>query len=287
MADFYRPRAYYGSRKNGSQAVNLDLDDLREILFSAYTFFERGGYLVDAFGFHCVDSGYEPGYVGGDIDVFVRLTLFRKDLWPLKDAYQNYTEDDCFTMIEFLYDHVSKPNRKDYHDWDHCGYHYSDFNKQEGREEFRARFALPLERYGTGWEMTEAGEIMSLPPQGMAKLLDSPLPTKDKRVTEQVADATARFRRHGTTGADRLAAVRDLAGVLEWLRPQIKETLMKEDEQELFKIANNFGVRHMNQNQKLEYDKAVWLSWMFYHYLNSINAFLHMIERQGRAPTSI
>ena len=282
MSDFYRPRAYYGTRKNGSQAVKLDLDDLREILFSAYTFFETAGYLVDAFGYDCVDSGYEPGYVGGDIGVFVRLTLFRKDLWPLTETYTDYSEDDCFTMIEFLYDHVSKPHEKTYHDWNNCGYHYSKFNKQDGREEFRARFALALERYGSGWELSEEGEVMSLPPQGMAKLLDSPLPTKDKRVIEQVADATTRFRRHGTSGADRLAAVRDLAGVLEWLRPQIKETLMKEDEQELFKIANNFGVRHMNQNQKLEYDKAVWLSWMFYHYLNSINAFLHMIERQGR-----
>jgi hypothetical protein len=51
-----------------------------------------------------------------------------------------------------------------------------------------------------------------------------------------------------------------LADVLEWLRPQIKMALLKEDEQDLFNIANNFGIRHMNQNQKLHYDKAVWLS---------------------------
>jgi hypothetical protein len=285
MADFYRPRAYYGTRKNGSQAVSLDLDDLREILFNAYTFFEAGGYLVDAFGYHCVDSGYEPGYVGGNIDVFVRLTLFRKDLWPLKERYQYYTEDDCFTMIEFLYDHVSKPHTKNYHDWDHCGYHYSDFNKQDGREEFRARFALPLERYGSGWELTEAGEIMSLPPSGMTTLLAAKPPTEDQTVQTKVADATSRFRRHGSTYKEREIAVRDLADVLEWLRPQIKTALLREDEQDLFNIANNFGIRHLNQNQKLRYDKAVWLSWMFYHYLNTINAALHIIKRQsGKLP---
>ena len=50
----------------------------------------------------------------------------------------------------------------------------------------------------------------------------------------------------------------------------------------LFNIANNFGIRHLNQKQKLQYDKAVWLSWIFYHYLNTIAAFLHIIDRQQR-----
>ncbi|WCP72195.1 hypothetical protein [Sphingomonas hankookensis] len=282
MTDVYRPRAYYGTRKNGSQAVSLDLDDLREIVFNAYAFFEGGGYLVDAFGYHCVDRGYEPGYVGSDIDVFVRLTLFRKDLWPIKDTYSFYSEDDCFTILEFLYDHVSKPADKHYHDWDHCGWHYSNFNKQLGREEFRAKLTVPLERYGTGWELTEAGEIVSLPPSGMKTLVNAPLPTNDKTTQDKVADALMKYRRHGASISDRRDAVRDLADVLEWLRPSIKEALLKEDEQELFKIANNFGIRHMNQNQKLQYDQAVWLSWMFYHYLNTIYAFLHIIKRQSR-----
>jgi len=282
MTNFYPPRAYYSSRKNGPDATKLDLDDLREILFSAYTFFEKAGYLVDAFGFTCVDNGYEPGYVGGDIGVFVRLTLLRKDLWPLVEKYELYSEDDCFTMIEFLYDHVSKPHAKEFHSWDNCGYHYSKFNKQDGREEFLARFKLPLERYGNGWELTEEGEIMSLPPQGMATLLAATPPTDDKTTTGRVAEATLKFRRHGSSMSDRRDAVRALADVLEWLRPQIKETLLKDDEKELFNIANNFGIRHMNQNQKLQYDEVVWLSWMFYHYLNTINAFHHILKRQGK-----
>lgn len=282
MAELYRPRAYYGTRKNGEHAASLDLDDLREILFSLYSFFETGGYLVDAFGYTCVDTGYEPGYVGSDIDVYVRLTLFRKDLWPLKDSYSYYSEDDCFTMIEFLYDHVSKPGEKNYHDWDHCGYHFGKFNKQEGRQEFRARLALPLERYGDGWELTDAGEIMSLPPSGMKTLISAELPTKDETVITRVAEATARFRRHGTTLTEREVAVRDLANILEWLRPQIKEVLLKEDEGDLFNIANNFGIRHLNDKQKLNYDKAVWLSWIFYHYLNTIYATLHLIKRQEK-----
>ena len=115
----------------------------------------------------------------------------------------------------------------------------------------------------------------------MATLLSAPLPTEDKAASVRVANATMKFRRHGASLTDREDAVRDLVSVLEWLRPQLKVALLKEDEQDLFNIANNFGIRHMNQRQKIGYDKAIWLSWMFYHYFNTINALLHIRKRQS------
>ncbi|WP_242139986.1 hypothetical protein [Sphingomonas sp. TREG-RG-20F-R18-01] len=281
MTDIPRPRAYYSARKNGPQEARFDLDDMREILFSAYAYLEGAGYFVDAFGYDCVDEGYVPGFVGGNIDVFVRMTLLKKDLWPLREKYQSYSEDDCFTMIEFLYDHVSKPGSKNFHDWNNCGYHYSEFDRDLGRKEFRSRFLVPLERYGEGWELTEAGEVMSLPPSGMTTLLTARPPTNDKTVLDRMMDATSRFRRHGSTIKEREVAVRDLADVLEWIKPHINMALMNKDSSDLYNIANQFGIRHLNQNQKLEYDKAVWLSWIFYHYLNTINACLHIMKRQG------
>lgn len=280
MNDIIKPRVYYAARKYGPSATGLSLDDLRELLFSAYQHYEHIGYFVEAFGFTCVDSGFEPGYIGGSEDAYIRLVLERGKLWPMKDHYSNYDEDDVFTLIEFLYDHISKPNEKTYHSWDNCGYHYSNFDRDEGRKEFRERMNLPLRRYGQGWELTDSGELLSLPPQGMATLISAPIPTKDSTTQAKVAEATMKFRRHGSSLNDRQDAVRDLADVLEWLRPQLKITLMKDDEQELFNIANNFGIRHMNAKQKLNYDKAVWLSWMFYHYLNTINAFHHILKRQ-------
>ena len=128
--------------------------------------------------------------------------------------------------------------------------------------------------------MTDEGEVLSKPPQGLRTLIAAQLPTNDRTTVQRVADATTKFRRHGSTRSDRRDAVRNLVDVLEWLRPQIKDAFLREDEQELFNIANNFGIRHMNQKQKLGYDENVWLSWMFYHYLNSINAFLHILKRQ-------
>jgi hypothetical protein len=280
MNDIIKPRSYYAARKYGPSATGLSLDDLRELLFSGYQHYQNSGYFVEAFGFTCVDSGFEPGYIGGGEDAYIRLVLERGKLWPMHEHYQEYSEDDVFTLIEFLYDHISKPNGKTYHSWDNCGYHYSDFDRNEGRKEFQERMNLPLRRYGQGWELTDSGELFSLPPQGMKTLINAAVPTKDQTTQQKVSDATTKFRRHGSSLSERKDAVRDLVDVLEYLRPKIKLTLMKDDEQDLFKIANNFGIRHMNQNQKMNYDKAVWLSWMFYYYLNTINAFLHILKRQ-------
>lgn len=79
--------------------------------------------------------------------------------------------------------------------------------------------------------------------------------------------------------SDRRDAVRDLADVLESLRSEAKTVLTKRDEADLFNLANNFGIRHFNAQQKMEYDQDIWLSWMFYYYLATIHAVTRLIER--------
>ena len=283
MNDAIKPRTYYAARKNGSTSAGLSLDDLREVVYAAFEFYDNSGYFVEAFGFTCVDAGFEPGYAGTNIDAYLRTTLQCGKLWPLSETYTTLDEDVTFSLIEFLYDHISKPLQRDFHSWDNCGYHYSDFDRIQGREEFRHRVNLALRRYGQGWELSQGGEILSLPPEGMATLLTAKAPTTDLTTAQKLEAATKKYRQRGSTVEERADAVRDLADVLEWLRPEIKDTLLKEDERELFNIANNFGIRHMNQNQKMKYDRNVWLSWMFYHYLNTIHAFLHLLRRQRKS----
>jgi hypothetical protein len=66
--------------------------------------------------------------------------------------------------------------------------------------------------------------------------------------------------------------------VLEYLQKDVK-LYLKGDEPDLFNIANNFGIRHHNQNQKTNYDQALWLSWMFYVYLATIHLVARKIEQ--------
>jgi hypothetical protein len=104
----------------------------------------------------------------------------------------------------------------------------------------------------------------------------------DQNVLSRVTASTLQYRRHGSTLDDRRQAVRDLADVLEYLRPQVKTLLTSADEKDLFNIANNFGVRHHNDKQRTAYDAGIWLSWMFYFYLSTIHVVLRKIEHEGR-----
>ena len=112
------------------------------------------------------------------------------------------------------------------------------------------------------------------------KNFEADIPTNDTNVQTRIDAAIIKFRRHGSSLDDRRQAVRDLADVLEYLRPNLKTLLSKKDEADLFNIANNFGIRHHNEKQKTNYDTAIWLSWMFYFYLSTIHVVLRKIERE-------
>ena len=133
--------------------------------------------------------------------------------------------------------------------------------------------------------MTTAGEIIVLAPEEFRTLLDAPVPaTADADlVTARVDEAKRIFQSRASTKADRRQAVRELADVLEVLRPEIKEEMLSQDERELFHIANGFAIRHNNREQRRDYDDAIWLSWAFYVYLATIHAVLRLRERQGAA----
>ena len=273
-------RKYFSARNpTGPDGGRIKLDTLTSLFKDAYDHFSASGYFAEAFGQNCVDGDIE-GTVGPNVEAYVRLRTMKREIWPVAPMLGSYSEADLFDMIEFLFDHVSKPQQKTWHDWNGCGNHYSDFSSELGQEEYRARLNPILERYGPGYELNARGEIMQLSPSGLKHLLDAQLPTRDATVTEKVRNAIDQFRRYGSSIGERQQAVRDLADVLEWIRPQIKTALLRKDEQELFELANNFGIRHLNRKQKLDYDKAVWLSWMFYHYLATLNACLHLLKRQ-------
>ena len=72
---------------------------------------------------------------------------------------------------------------------------------------------------------------------------------------------------------------------MEFLRPQIKKVLSSKDENDLFIIANSFGIRHHNDKQKTDYDRSIWYNWMFYYYLATIHAILKLIKNCRDIPS--
>jgi hypothetical protein len=281
MTSYVRKKPYYSVRTgNNPLTGGFDLDAVRDLFKTLFVHFEDGGYFQEDLGYYCVDAGDVPGTLGHDLDGALLLELRKRNLTPIRTRIGEYSEEDLFDMIEFLHDHCSKPKEGTYHNYNGCGWHYHTFERESGRQEYRDRVNKVLALYEKGYELSAEGEILALADDGLGTLLEATLPNVDPdNVTACVAAAQAKFRRYRSSMDDRRDAIRDLADVLEYLRPQLKTVLDRKDEAALFDIANNFGIRHHNQNQQTDYDKPIWYSWIFYFYLATIHAATRLIDR--------
>lgn len=256
---------------------------LKKLFLSAYEHLARDGYFQEHFGYSCVD-GDVPGKLGEKIQDVLLFKLRKDDVWPIFNHIDAYKEDDLFDMIEFLYDHVSAPNPAGAfpHTFCDCGWHYKTFDKVPGQNLYVMKINEILGQYQSGFEISGDGEIMSLAPSGMEQLLSTSLETVDnENVLQRVEHAKNKFRSYHSTSDERSESVRELADVLEFLRSEAKKVLDSKDENELFQIVNNFGIRHHNGKQKTNYDKAIWHDWMFYYFLATIHACLSMIAKKN------
>lgn len=275
-------RQFYSFRKGTNPNLKgLPLRDTLGLFVRLYNQLHEDGYFHEAFGFICVDAGDVPGKVR-DPELEMLLTIRKTGLWPIHEKAPFYSEDDFFDVLEFLHLYVSKPIDGTMHSYNQCGMHWETFNKVLGQSEFRLRVNAVLAHYEHPYELSANGEVLHKPEAGFEPIFDADLPSKDQNVLSRVTAATLRYRRHGSTLDDRRQAVRDLADVLEYLRPQVKTLLTSADEKDLFNIANNFGVRHHNDKQRTAYDAGIWFSWMFYFFLSTIHVVLRKIEHEGR-----
>lgn len=270
---FYSVRS--GKNKN---TKGFGLPELKELFYRIYTNLKEEEYFDEYFGSYCIDEGEIKGKVS-DVPLEILLKIRKQNLWPI-DTIQvdQYSEDDLFDMIEFLYQNISKPIDGNYHSYGDCGMHWTTFNKDEGEHVFLEKINDVLALYKKPFELSKQGEILHKPEQGFESIFEADIPSNDENIKSRINSATIRYRRHGSTIDDRRQAVRDLADVLEYLRPKVKSLITKQDEKDLYNIANNFGIRHHNDKQKTNYDTGLWLSWMFYYYLATIHVLLRKIS---------
>ena len=272
-------RKFYSMRTGKNPNLKgLGLEEIKGFFIKLYSQMHSDGYFDESFGYFCVDAGDIPGSVV-DIEYDLIVKLRKRDLWPIDKRALDYKEDDLFDMIEFLYDNVSKPVDGTYHSWSNCGMHWDTFNKSDGQDYFRIKINELLDLYEHPFVISKSGEILHKPEKGFERIFEADIPSDDENIYSRVDSAIRKFRRHGSSLDDRRHAVRDLADVLEYLRPKLKSLLYSKDESDLFNIANNFGIRHHNDKQKTNYDTAIWLSWMFYFYLSTVHVILRKTEK--------
>lgn len=277
-------RPYYSTRKG----ERITLDQLKALILALYGMYRDRSYFQEALGYTCVDAGDVPGTMGTEPGAYVAWQL-HKNLWPIEERITDYSEEDLFDVIELLYDHVSVPIETDdaYHSWNQCGWHYREFDREVGQIEFRTDINLKLKLYGDGFELTAAGEVQQTGWTGTTRLLQATVPFFDPdNVDGRVESAVALFLARSSTVEDRREAVRRLADVLEYLRPQLGKVITSKDEADLFNIANNFAIRHHNDKQKTDYDLRLWLSWMFYYYLATIHLVIRRLQTVKANPAS-
>lgn len=279
-----RSRPYYSVRTGKNPySTTFDLTILRRLFRDTYSSFDERGYFQEAFGYFCADNGDVAGSLGNDIEAQTLRRLRAENLWPIGDKCLEYSEDALFDVIEFLFDYISKPVEGHYHSYSDCSWHYHKFDAEAGRDEFRAELNLILADYKDGFELSNEGEVLLKASPSLEPLLTANLVSDSPHDIEaRVQAATLKFRRQRASWDERHDAIRDLVDVLEYLRPQLKEVLTKQDEGDLFNIANNFGLLHHNKGQKTNYDKPIWYSWMFHYYLATIHAVVRLIEKNKK-----
>lgn len=260
-------------------ATKLELPILLRLFRDLFLYFWNRQYFQEAFGYYCVDAGEVQGRLGSDIEAQLFLIFRKSNLWPIESKCLSYSEDDLFDIIEFIYDSISKPVDGWFHEYGACGWHYTKFDRNAGREEFCLKVNELLRDYKEGFELSQNGEILASIERGFDDLVKEKLEEFDsKNIDIRIEKAILKFRLHRSSQDEKRDAIRDLVDVLEFLRPQVKRVLNSKDENDLFNIANSFGIRHHNEKQKTDYDKSVWYNWMFYYYLATIHAILKLIK---------
>ena len=275
-------RKYYSERKGVLSKSKLGLSDTVKGFLHIYSTLQSASYFQEAMGYNCVDDGRKNGTWGENPDLYVLVKLKRSDMWPIKENHEHYDEPTLFTIIEFLYDHVSKPTEGYEHEWNNCGWHYSKFDKDAGQTRYRDDVNDFLSMYEDGYDLNIDGEIHRIPPSGMVQLVSTPIVTSDPtNIDERIQYAIDKFHHHSSGISEKKDAVRTLGDVLEYLQKQ-GIRFSKKDEGALFRIINEFDMRHHRKSQQGDYDKEVFYEWMFYTFLASIKLLVDYAMKTGQ-----
>ncbi|WP_202710423.1 hypothetical protein [Sporosalibacterium faouarense] len=267
-------KKYYGERIGVIKTDKCDFEMLKKLFLNLYIKLDNELYFHEGMGYYCTDEGNVIGTIGKDIAAEIYLKTGLEEVWPIKGYIYDYDEVEFFTIIEFLYEYVSAPIDKYYHEWNNCGWHATSFDKEKGQKKFREEVNKLLDRYEEDYCLSDSGEIYTESPNGLSSLIEKKIDTGDiKNVDDRVKYAISKFLRYDSNINEKKDAVRTLADILEYYKKQ-GIRFENKDDSDLFNIINGFDIRHHNKLQQSNYDKELWYEWMFYTFLASINVLI-------------
>jgi hypothetical protein len=270
-------RRYYSSR---NRQAPLTLAELHWKLQNLYLLFRDQDY------FKCkarITKSDLPEEIKHAAAVALTFQPFPVTDWREDDV----TEDHIFDVLEFLFDHVSKPGEIVDMTTD-TGWNYSDYgtyDDEAGQKEFREQANAFLCDYGPGFELSKEGTVLALGTQGLQHILDAEIvPYDEANVDSKVRRAILKWRNRRLSVAEKKEAIREIADVFEWLKKTrgLEHVLDKKDDAAIFELANKFAIRHHNPQQETNYDRNIWYAWMFHFYLATYHAAIRLLIKSER-----
>jgi hypothetical protein len=269
-------REYYAQRTG--RVGSLSFEQIKSLYGETITYLKNENYLMEATG-HYLGDEINYGLWGHDIPAFILKHLRLENIWPFEKFLPRYDESTLFSVIEFIYDYVSKAI---------LGIGKPKFRKRPAQEDYRKRVNEILELRTVlmtsidgvtrkiTYELSIDGEIREKVQEGFEKLLEEMPETSDpENIDEKIQYAKSRFLRYGATIEEKKDAIRTLGDVLEFLKKSdIK--MPKPDDRDLFKILNKFSIRHHSTEQKGNYTHDVWYEFKFYLFLASVYVLLKL-----------
>ncbi|QHS24337.1 hypothetical protein GWK91_16265 [Virgibacillus sp. MSP4-1] len=207
-------------------------------------------------------------------EIFFINHLNRDKVYPIWEYYDTYKEEELFTVIEILYDHIGVYDHKK-----------GTFISDEYKKEFAEHINNLLKRYKSGYYLNEKyGFIMELPNDAITALMNTEKPeTMDDDVIEQLKTSVKMYYRFDSNEETKKKAINILADILEPLRNDLKEILNNEydvnknnHDKAIFNIVNGFNIRHNDKKQLTDYSKQIWYDWMMQYYTSVIFTYYRL-----------
>lgn len=242
--------------------------------------FQEADYFPRALPRDCVDDPVDTK----EITRRIRAATKQAIDWPIHASNADaLPQSALFSLVEFFNDQAQRPRViETIHTYADCGPHYGSHNRQSGGAVYRWRVNALLQSHSVGLKLastgTERGRLVRHFDSALDDLADAQMRQRTDDPHDEVAHAVRGFRERGASLPQKRAALALLAGMLELRRLAIRDRISKPDESDLFKIANNFAIRHRNDAQKTDYGEE-FLDWIFWSYLSMID-LVDGIERR-------
>jgi hypothetical protein len=274
------PRPYFSQRSlpAGSGSIS-SIESTARRINAVVRDLQARNYFANAIGFDCVDGN---GDVPNTIPLELEQRIGKPELWG--SHFASWSEDDLCDFTEVFFDLVARPSKESFHSWNGCGWHPAAFSVSSGQAIYLWRINTVFGSSSLGLRLAEQGEdrgrIVRSHPTETERLISESL-TNTSSMSGDTDHAIALFRNRTANRTEKRSAVVALAGILEHRRSLIQQSRLSSAESALFEIANKFDLRHRNPRQLADYDE-VFLDWIFFWYLSTINLTERMLEAQTR-----